>query len=65
MQLLLERPRLSADGVYMRTKRPEFTVLEYRQRWHVVGERVYREAVVRRADGELRIFLMPEGRLGE
>ena len=45
--------------------RPRYEVLERRQAWRIVGRTYYREAVVRRADGAIRLFLIPDGKLGE
>lgn len=48
MTATFRRPRVS--------RRPSYTVLEWRQTWHILEGSHYREAVVRRADGELRLF---------
>lgn len=42
-----------------------FKVLEYRQAWELRDGRWFRHAVVRRADGELRRYLLPDGRFGQ
>jgi hypothetical protein len=43
-----------------------FTVLERRQAWRIIRGTYYRETVVRRsADGALRLFLIPDGKVGE
>lgn len=49
----------------MTSRMKPFTVLEYRQAWHIRNGRYFREAVVRRADGALRLFLIPDGKVGE
>lgn len=42
-----------------------FTVLERRQAWRIIRGTYYRETVVRRMDGALRLFLIPDGKVGE
>lgn len=42
-----------------------FTILEFRQAWHIRDGRYFREAVARRADGSLRLILLPDGHLGD
>jgi hypothetical protein len=39
---------------------PSYEVLQWRQTWRIRNGQPYREAVVRRADGELRIFLIAD-----
>lgn len=41
-----------------RAEQPSFEVLEWRQRYQLVNGAWHREAVVRRADGEYRVFLI-------
>lgn len=42
-----------------------YTVIELRQAWRLIEGRYFREALVLRADGALRLFLIPDGRMGE
>lgn len=42
-----------------------YRILEFRQAWHIRDGRYWREAIARRADGALRLILLPDGHLGD
>lgn len=47
----------------MRTK--DYTVVEFRQAWRIAEGAYWREAVIRRANGVLRLAYVFDGRLGQ
>lgn len=46
-------------------RQPQYEVLEYRNHYRIIRSRVYRDAIVRLSDGQVRLYALPEARLGE
>lgn len=41
------------------------TIVQTTQHWRIIRGRWYRDCIVRLADGQLRLYAIPEGRVGE